>query len=122
MVRAKALLIVSALLARLSTPAAVACEEFVQSSATDVRKIAGVLATVEPAARRITIVPAGESKTVELAMAERAQILSAEEPMTLRDLVLHVGSRVVVDYRDTGSGRVAEIVTVEILIVEPTAR
>ena len=80
----------------------------VQSPATIDGSIAGRLATVEPAQRRITLVPIGESRMVELQVAERAVIMHAERALTLTELVVEVGSLVQVDYRNEGEHRIAE--------------
>jgi hypothetical protein len=85
----------------------------VQSPATIAGTISGRLATVEPARRRITIVPIGESQMVELVVAEHTEIIHAERPMVLPELVVEVGRLVTVAYRVEADRRIAERVTIE---------
>ena len=61
----------------------------------------------------MTLVPIGESITVELVIAERAEITHAEREITLPGLVMHVGSLVSVAYRFESGRRIAEVVTIE---------
>lgn len=75
--------------------------------------LAGRLATVEPSARRITIVPAGEVELVELFVPEEGEVLYEEERLTLSDLVIQVGRRVTVHVRVDGDRRIAHRIIVE---------
>ena len=75
--------------------------------------MSGRLATVEPARRRITLVPIGESHIVELVIAERTEIMHAERALSLPELVVEVGRLVTVAYRLEGDRRIAERVTIE---------
>lgn len=78
-------------------------------------ELRGRLATVEPASRRLTIVPDGASERVELFLGDQGQLEYEERQLTLTDLVIQVGRRVAVYYRvDDGARRI-----IERLIVEP---
>ena len=87
----------------------------VQRPATIDSSLSGRLATVEPARRRITLVPIGESRMVELEVADDAAIVYADRGLTLSELVVAVGSLVQIDYRQEGDRWIAERVTVEAL-------
>ena len=113
MTRLRLLLIVSGTVAIPCTMIHGAEQLSVQSAATTDGSISGYLATVEPARRRITLVPIGESHTVELHVADRAAIVHAERGLTLTDLVVEVGSLVEVHYRQEGDRRIAERVTIQ---------
>lgn len=73
----------------------------------------GRLATVEPAKRRLTVLPQGEAQLVELFVAVDGDLSHDDKPMTLADLVIQVGRRVAVEFRLEGARRVVERLTVE---------
>jgi hypothetical protein len=73
----------------------------------------GRLATVEPRARRISVVADDSADRLELLVAEDGEILRESEELTLSDLVIQVGSRVTVRYRLEGGVRIASRITVE---------
>jgi hypothetical protein len=79
-----------------------------------VESLRGRLATVEPTNRRLTILPDGEVKLLELFVGDDGELRQDDRPVTLAELVIQVGRRVTVDYRLDGTRRV-----VERLIVEP---
>jgi hypothetical protein len=74
---------------------------------------AGRLATVEPSIRRVTFVLDGEVELFEMFLAESGQITHQDQPVTLAALVLHVGRRVTVHYRQEGERRLVERLIVE---------
>ena len=111
--RLRLFLIVSVTVAILCTLNRAAGQDSVQSPATIAGTVSGRLATVEPARRRITIVPIGESQIVELVLAEHAEIVHLERALSLPELVVEVGSLVTVGYRIEGDRRIAERVTIE---------
>ena len=106
-------MIVSVAVAILCAVNRAGAQESVQFPATIVGTVSGRLATVEPARRRITLVPIGESHIVELVIAERTEIMHAERAMSLPELVREVRSLVTVAYRFEGDRRVAERITIE---------
>ena len=106
-------MIVSVAVAILCTVNRAGAQESVQSPATIVGTVSGRLATVEPARRRITLVPIGESDMVELVLAERIEIIHLERTISLPELVVEVGRLVTVAYRIEGDRRIAERVTIE---------
>jgi hypothetical protein len=112
--RLRLLLIVSATVVIVCPVKPAAAQLSVQSPATVDGLISGRLATVEPARRRITLVPIGESRMVELEVAERAPIVHADRGLTLAELVVEVGSLVQVDYRKEGARWIAERVTIQV--------
>ena len=73
----------------------------------------GRLATVEPALRRLAVLPDGEIKLVELQVADDCDVRQGDAEMTLPDLVIQVGRRVTVRYRVEYERRIAESVIVE---------
>ena len=73
----------------------------------------GRLATVEPANRRVTVLPEGEAELVEMFVADDGEVAHDERPLTLADLVIQVGRRVMVVYRFHGERRIADSITVE---------
>jgi hypothetical protein len=77
-------------------------------------QLVGRLATVEPSARRVTIVPEGEVNMVELFVAADGELRQDGQRLTLAELVIQVGRRVSARYRVDGNRRI-----VEQLIVEP---
>jgi hypothetical protein len=88
-------------------------EDSVQGRAVTAAAIEGRLATVEPAASRITIVPKDGSIMVELAVVDATTILLDEQSLTLSDLVLHVGTRVWIDYREDAGMMIADAIRIE---------
>jgi hypothetical protein len=116
MARVCSLLILSVAALIPCTLRASSAAECVQSLPPTGGTVTGRLATVEPALRRITILPEGESATVELDLAPDATIVHlerADRELTLPALVIEVGSRVVIDYRLEGDRKIAARVTVE---------
>jgi hypothetical protein len=76
--------------------------------------VAGRLAIVEPSARRITLLPDDEVDLVTVLVAEDATIEQGERRLTLSDLVIQVGRRVIVHYDQADdSGRVTRFIIVE---------
>lgn len=75
--------------------------------------LTGRLATVEPANRRVTLIPEGEVDLLELFVAEGGVVAQDDRPLTLADLVLRVGRRITVTYRAEGSRRIADRIIVE---------
>lgn len=75
--------------------------------------LVGRLATVEPAARRIAVLPEGEVKLVELLVADDSEVRQGDTEVTLSDLVIQVGRRVTIRYRVEGERRLAESIIVE---------
>lgn len=73
----------------------------------------GRLATVEPAARRITIIPDGEVNLAELFVAQDGEVRLDDRALTLSELVIQVGQRVSVSYLMDGAHRIARRITVE---------
>jgi hypothetical protein len=73
----------------------------------------GRLAIVEPASRRITVLPEGEVHLVEVFLDENGEVRLAERELTLAELVIEVGRRVTVRYRVEKDRRIAERVIVE---------
>ena len=73
----------------------------------------GRLATVEPANRRITVMPQETVDWVELFVAQDAQVEHKTRVISLADLVIHVGRRVTVQYRLDGEHRIADSIIVE---------
>ena len=111
--RLRLLMIVSVVVAILSTLNRAGAQDIVQSPAIIAGTISGWLATVEPARRRMRLVPVGEARMVELDVAEHAVIVQAEQPLSLPDLVVQVGKLVTVAYRLEGHRWIAERVTIE---------
>ena len=75
--------------------------------------LVGRLATVEPANRRVTVVPEGEVDLVEMFVAADGKLAHEERDLTLADLVIQVGRRVLVSYRVEGDRRIADSITVD---------
>ena len=80
--------------------------------------LTGRLATVEPAARRITVVPDGAVDLVELFVAPEGKVTQGDRELSLAELVIQTGRRVQIDYYADGMRRLALRVTVE---AEPAA-
>jgi hypothetical protein len=78
------------------------------SSAVEAR-----LATVEPANRRVTVVPSGEVKLMELFVAAEGHVAEESRTLTLADLVIRVGRRVTVHFRIEGDRRIADRIIVQ---------
>ena len=76
--------------------------------------LAGRLATVEPSARRLTLIPTGEVDLVEVFVAEDGEVRQGDRLISLADLVVHVGSRVSVHYRLDANRRLAVRIIVEL--------
>jgi hypothetical protein len=75
--------------------------------------VSGRLATVEPGNRRITILPEGEVRTVEMFVTDKSAVVHEDRSITLSDLVLQVGRRITVHFRVVGNRRVAERIIVD---------
>jgi hypothetical protein len=73
----------------------------------------GRLATVEPALRRITLVPEGQSEVVAFVLDDSGVIWQSSRELSLPALVTQVGSRVKVRYSVENGIRLARSVTVE---------
>ena len=73
----------------------------------------GRLATVEPKARRLTVVAEGEILLTEVIVDAEGQVRQGEDEISLSDLVGLVGSRVTVLYRLENGVKIARTVTVE---------
>ena len=76
-------------------------------------QLAGRLATVEPAARRLTMIPDGEADLVEVFVADEGEVRQQDETLSLSDLVIQVGKRITVRYRLVNNRRVALSIIVE---------
>ena len=79
----------------------------------DDASLLGRLATVEPDARRVSLVAEGESTTTELVVAEDSEVFQGNDKISLAELVTLVGNRVKVRYRMDNGVRVARTLTVE---------
>lgn len=90
-----------------------------QPSPTD-PALTGRLATVEPSARRISLIPEGQAERYELMLAEDTEILQESNKLTVSELVIQVGSRVKVRYREENGVRIVRSITVEPQVVEST--
>lgn len=75
--------------------------------------LAGRLATVEPAARRVTVVPDGAEHRVEVLVAAGAEISERNGRLSMAELVTRTGRRVRVEFRVEGERRVVDRLTVE---------
>ncbi len=73
----------------------------------------GRLATVEPGARRISLIPDESADRLEMVVTEDGAIVQETEELTLSDLVIHVGRRVTVNYSMESGVRIARSITVE---------
>jgi hypothetical protein len=89
------------------------CPRDVQSQEQPPTILIGRLATVEPAARRLTFVPEGEVDLVEVFVAEDGSVHHDGRELSLSELVVRVGRVVKVSYRTDGERRIAESVIVE---------
>jgi hypothetical protein len=74
--------------------------------------LAGRLATVESANRRLTVVLDGDIRMTEVFVPESASIIDGDRELTLADLAILVGMRLQVTYRLDNSRRVAERIIV----------
>jgi hypothetical protein len=97
---------------------AVVCVAFASAALTKQervtsRTLVGRLATVEPANRRLTMIPEGEVERVEVFVAEDGEVLLETQKLSLSDLVIQVGRRVTILYRLENQRRIAESVIVE---------
>ena len=81
--------------------------------ATAGTSLLGRLATVEPALRRVTVLPKGEVNLMELFVAPDAELLDGERKVSLPELVTQVGRRVAVSYDVENGRRVIRSLTVE---------
>ena len=73
----------------------------------------GRLATVEPAARRIAVLPDGQANLIELILDDAGEVRQEDRELTLSELVILVGRRVSIRYRLENDRRVAQSVIVE---------
>jgi hypothetical protein len=73
----------------------------------------GRLAIVEPAGRRITLLPEGSEDLEELIVAEDAEIRQGEREVTLEELVIQVGRRATVLYRELDGRRILRSIIVD---------
>lgn len=92
----------------LSAPAALA-----RGQAPADRPLLGRLAFVEPALRRITVLPDGEARLLELFVDDDTEVRQGDRELTLADLVIQVGRRVTVRYRVEDERRIIQSVIVE---------
>jgi hypothetical protein len=83
------------------------------AAASPVASLVGRLATVEPAERRVTMMPEGEVDLVEIFVAENGEVLHDDERLTLPELVIRVGRRATIVYREVGERRVADRIVIE---------
>jgi hypothetical protein len=84
-----------------------------QSQSVEASTLMGRLATVEPRARRISVVADDSADRIELLVDENSEILHESQDLPLSDLVMQVGSRVKIRYRMENGVRVALSITVE---------
>jgi hypothetical protein len=84
------------------------------------RPLAGRLATVEPAARRLTVVADGAETLTEVLVQEGTEVMRGTRPISLSELVTFVGSRVIVLYHVENGVRLPSSVTVEESTPPPT--
>jgi hypothetical protein len=94
-------------------PAAASARPAQQAPAAAEVSLSGRLATVEPAARRVTIVVEGDEELTELIVDEDGELRHQDQPVSLSDLVTLVGSRVTVRCELRNGTRVAYAITVE---------
>jgi hypothetical protein len=73
----------------------------------------GRLAIVEPAARRIAVLPDGEAHLVEMMVDNDGEVRYEDRQLTLSELVLLVGQRVSIRYRIESDLRVAHDIIVD---------
>ena len=92
---------------------ALSASAYSQEGGSRLATIAGRLATVEPANRRITLIPRGEVELFEIFVAEAGELRLEDQRLTLADLVIQVGRRITVSYRTEGVRHVAERIIVE---------
>jgi hypothetical protein len=76
--------------------------------------VIGRLATVEPAARRVALLPDGEEDLQDMVVAEDTALRLGERQLTLQQLVFQVGRRVTVHYRQLDGRKVLLSLTVEL--------
>lgn len=101
------------LLALLTTCVFVAAASSSSQPSSEDAGLTGRLATVEPSARRISLVPEGKAERCELVLAADVEILQESNQLTLSELVIRVGSRVKVRYREENGVRIVRSITVE---------
>lgn len=77
-------------------------------------ELAGRLATVEPSSRRLSVLPVGEVKLVEVFAGDDCEVRQADRLLSLAELVVEVGRRVTVRYRMIDGRRVAHSISVEL--------
>ena len=75
--------------------------------------LSGRLATVEPSARRLTMIPENQVDRIELLLGDGAEIFQQEKKLSLSELVIEVGRRITVRYRMNNGVREARSITVE---------
>ena len=88
-----------------------ALEDSVQFRGMSRQSVTGRSAIVQPALGVVSILPHGESMTVELVVSPEATILEAERQMSLVDLVVEVWRVVAVEYVTDANRRVATRIT-----------
>jgi hypothetical protein len=84
----------------------------VQHDLAEEAAVFGRLATVEPAVRRFTLVPDGQSEAIPFVLDEEGVIWQESRELSLPALVTQVGSRVKVRYRIENGVRLARMITV----------
>ena len=91
----------------------VAAGAMLRDQQTDTASLVGRLATVEPAARRLTLLPEGTADLVEVFLTEDAAVVQDETELSLSELVIHTGRRIQVEYQLESGRRIGLRVTVE---------
>jgi hypothetical protein len=75
--------------------------------------VVGRLATIEPSLRRLTMIVEGEVDLVELFVARDAVVIEDGRTITLSELVIRTGRRILVETITDGERRIAIRVSVE---------
>jgi hypothetical protein len=84
----------------------------VHHDASEAAAVFGRLATVEPALRRFTVVPDGQSEVISFVLDGDGVIWQESRELSLPALVTQVGSRVKVRYHIENGVRLARMLTV----------
>ena len=105
--------LVSALALRSDLATALRAQQPNESQVLQELSVSGRLATVEPSARRLTMIPEEQVDRIELLLGDGAEILHEDEKLSLSQLVTEVGRRINVRYRMTNGIREARSITVE---------
>jgi hypothetical protein len=105
------LMIAAVLAVAFSTRAASSVHHDVAEEAA----VFGRLATVEPALRRFTLVPDGQSEAISFVLDEEGMIWQESRELSLPALLTQVGSRVKVRYHIENGVRLTRMITVAAL-------